>query len=105
MEPIKIKIKLTPLQLSAICCTLIHLQYEPAPTRAEQVKRSIMNVAANKLLKKQIDTPKKEFSLTLAFHEADMLEIFLRQWAENEEQEFTRRLIYKVADAINQKLA
>lgn len=101
----KIRISLSPTQLSAICHTLSHLAYEAGPTRNEQAKRSIMDGVGKKLLKKQIDGPIKDFKIAFAYHELDVLENFLRDYADTEDHLFSRRMIYKVADDINQKLA
>ncbi len=100
----KIKLKLSPGRLDAVCSGLKNLGYDVPCIRYHKHNRSIMVIVAKKMLKKQLDNPTKAISISLEYHEADVLELFLRQFATYKDPH-TARLMLMVADEINQKLA
>ena len=104
MEPNKIKLKLSPNRLEAVCAAFRNLSNDMPDGRYHKHNRSIMNGVAKKLLKKQLDQPIKPIFVTMEYHEADILELFLMDFA-NYHDEHTARLMLMVANELNQKLA
>ncbi len=106
MEPIKIAFTLD--KLLAVNHTFKYCSLEHCPDRKIKATRSILVQVSAKLLKKYIDktTTTSSFKITLKYHEADVLESYLRMFIGTDMvTKYMSTLINIVADDINQKLA
>jgi len=106
MEPIKIK-KIKVDKLKAVNGTFAVMGFEPPKDRKEQASRSILREVRKKMLNKEVGTSEftKTVSISLKYHEADILEEWLRDWLFGEEASYEQSLISAFADELNQKLA
>ncbi len=101
-----ITLKLTPPKLAAVH-SLFDRTYHPVlEIRAVRAKMSILNEVSVKVAKKAIDKPegKKPFNFKLKYHEADVLEEFLRTNVDRLEDEYSYTLAKGVCDTLHQKL-
>ncbi len=106
MEPIKIK-KIKVDKLKAVNGTFAVMGFEPPKNRKEQAQRSILSEVRKKMLKIEVGTTQltKTVSISLKYHEADILEEWLRSWLFGEEVSYECSLISAFADELNQKLS
>ena len=109
----KIALKLNPDTAIIIAVTIEAVYNSKALTRKEKSTLSIALDVASKLDAKAINVKakrnlfdaKKKISITLKFHEADMLELLLIQQMQGVEQPYIRQEIQKAINQLNQKLA
>lgn len=109
----KIALKLNPDTAIIIAATIEAVYNSKALTRKEKSTLSIALDVASKLDAKAINVKakrnlfdaKKKISITLKFHEADMLEMLLIQQMKGVEQPYIRQEIQKAINQLNQKLA
>ena len=109
----KIALKLNPDTAIIIAATIEAVYNSKALTRKEKSTLSIALDVASKLDAKAINVKakrnlfdaKKKISITLKFHEADMLEMLLIQQMQGVEQPYIRQEIQKAINQLNQKLS
>jgi hypothetical protein len=109
----KVILKLNPDTAIIIAATIEAVYNSKALTRKEKSTLSIALDVASKLDAKAINVKakrnlfdaKKKISITLKFHEADMLELLLIQQMQGVEQAYIRQEIQKAINQLNQKLA
>ena len=104
----QVKIDFTVDKLQAVNHTFKYSSLEHTTDRKIKTTRSIMAQLTAKLLKKAIDktTTTKPFKITLKYHEADVLEVYLRMFIGTDMvTKYMSVLINIVANDINQKLA
>ncbi len=109
----KIALKLNPDTAIIIAATIEAVYNSKALTRKEKSTLSIALDVASKLDAKAINVKakrnlidaKKKISITLKFHEADLLELLLIQQRQGVEQPYIRQEIQKAINQLNQKLA
>ena len=109
----KIALKLNPDTAIIIAATIEAVYNSKALTRKEKSTLSIALDVASKLDAKAINVKakrnlfdaKKKISITLKFHEADMLELLLIQKMQGVEQPYIRQEIQKAINQLSQKLA
>ena len=109
----KVILKLNPDTAIIIAATIEAVYNSKALTRKEKSTLSIALDVASKLdakvinvkAKRNLFDTKKKISITLKFHEADMLELLLIQQMQGVEQPYIRQEIQKAINQLNQKLA
>lgn len=109
----KIALKLNPDTAIIVAATIEAVYNSKALTRKEKSTLSIALDVASKLDAKAINVKakrnlfdaKKKISITLKFHEADMLELLLIQQMQGVEQPYIRQEIQKAINQLNQKLS
>lgn len=109
----KIALKLNPDTAIIIAATIEAVYNSKALSRKEKSTLSIALDVASKLDAKAINVKakrslfdaKKKISITLKFHEADMLEMLLIQQMKGIEEIYIRQEIQKAINQLNQKLA
>ena len=109
----KVILKLNPETAIIIAATIEAVYNSKALTRKEKSTLSIALDVASKLDAKAINVKakrnlfdaKKKISITLKFHEADMLEMLLIQQMKGIEEIYIRQEIQKAINQLNQKLA
>ena len=109
----KIALKLNPDTAIIVAATIEAVYNSKALTRREKSTLSIALDVASKLDTKAINVKakrnlfdaKKKISISLKFHEADMLEMLLIQQMKGVEQPYIRQEIQKAINQLNQKLA
>ena len=109
----KIALKLNPETAIIIAATIEAVYNSKALTRKEKSTLSIALDVASKLDAKAINVKakrnlidaKNKISISLKFHEADMLEMLLIQQMKGIEEIYIRQEIQKAINQLNQKLA
>ena len=109
----KVILKLNPETAIIIAATIEAVYNSKALTRKEKSTLSIALDVASKLDAKAINVKakrnlidaKKKISISLKFHEADMLEMLLIQQMKGIEEIYIRQEIQKAINQLNQKLA
>lgn len=109
----KIDLKLTHEELTLIASTLMPVYNTKAHTRRHKSTLSIAIDTVAKLdskfsstkIKTDLFNTNAKTKVSLKFHEADMLELLLRQEIESVQDNYVRLKIQKVIDELNQKLA
>ncbi|WP_281237871.1 hypothetical protein [Flavobacterium praedii] len=109
----KVILKLNPDTAIIVAATIEAVYNSKALTRKEKSTLSIAIDVASKLdgkainvkAKRNLFDAKKKISITLKFHEADMLEMLLIQQMKGIEQPYIRQEIQKAINQLNQKLA
>jgi len=109
----KIVLKLNPEAALIVSATIEAVYNSKALTRREKSTLSIALDVASKLdaktigikAKRNLFDAKKKISITLKFHEADMLELLLIQQMQGIEEPYIRQEIQKAINQLNQKLA
>ena len=109
----KVILKLNPETAIIIAATIEAVYNNKALTRKEKSTLSIALDVASKLdgkavsikAKQNLFDAKKKISISLKFHEADMLEMLLIQQMKGVEQPYIRQEIQKAINQLNQKLA
>lgn len=108
----KIELKITHETLTCITSTLVGIYNTKAHTRRTKSTLSIAIDVVSKLdakfsnvkVKTDLFNTKTKTKVTLKFHEADMLELLLRQEIVTVDDSYIRLKIQKVIDELNQKL-
>ena len=109
----KIALKLNPDTAIIIAATIEAVYNSKALTRKEKSTLSIALDVAAKLdgkavsvkAKQNLFDAKKKISISLKFHEADMLEMLLIQQMKGIEEIYIRQEIQKAINQLNQKLS
>lgn len=109
----KILLKLNPETALIVAATIEAVYNSKALTRREKSTLSIAIDVATKIdgkavsikAKQNLFDAKKPISITLKFHEADMLELLLLQQIEGIQDPYIRLQIQKAINILNQKLA
>lgn len=108
----KVELKITIENLVIVAVVLEAVYNSKAITRKEKTILSIAIDVADKFNSKSLKFKKLTFSdrgkttrLTLKHHEADILELILRDEIKKSDDNFINRHLQKTADLINQKLA
>lgn len=109
----KIDLKLSPENALIIAATIEAVYNTKAYTRRHKSTLSIAIDVAAKLdgkavhikAKRNLFDVKKKITVSLKYHEADMLELLLIQQLEGISDPYIRQEIQKTIDALNQKLA
>lgn len=109
----KVELKLTHETLTIITVTLVAVYNTKAHTRRHKSTLSIAIDTVSKLdakyssvkIKTDLFNSNAKTKITLKFHEADMLELLLRQEIVNIEDKYICLKIQSVIDELNQKLA
>lgn len=109
----KIDLKLNPETALIVAATIEAVYNSIALTRREKSTLSIALDVAAKLdgkaigikAKRNLFDAKKKISISLKFHEADMLELLLLQQIESVQETYIRQEIQKAINILNQKLA
>lgn len=101
----KIVIELTGNRLAAVNAAFGYMVW-PVMTRSMRHSKSILSEVAAKLMKKAIDKPPDTgtFKMKLKYHEADVLEQFLRAVPQVDEDHYSATLRAIVRDELHQKL-
>lgn len=109
----KIVLKLNPETALIVAATIEAVYNSNALTRREKSTLSIALDVAAKIdgkaisikAKRNLFDAKKKISISLKFHEADMLELLLLQQIESVQETYIRQEIQKAINILNQKLA
>ena len=109
----KIILKLNPETALIVAATIEAVYNSKALTRREKSTLSIALDVATKIdgkavvikAKQNLFDAKKKISISLKFHEADMLELLLLQQIEGVQDSYIRLEIQKAINILNQKLA
>lgn len=109
----KIALKLNPETALIVAATIEAVYNTKALTRREKSVLSIALDVAAKLdvkaigikAKRNLFDAKKKITITLKFHEADMLELLLIQQMQGVQDLYIRLEIQKAINILNQKLA
>jgi hypothetical protein len=109
----KIVLKLNPETAIIIAATIEPIYNSKALTRRDKTMLSIALDVASKVdvkainvkAKRNLFDAKNKISITLKFHEADVLELLLIQQMQGVEDLYIRQEIQKAINVLNQKLA
>ena len=109
----KILLKLNPETALIVAATIEAVYNSKALTRREKSTLSIALDVATKIdgkavaikAKQNLFDAKKKITISLKFHEADMLELLLLQQIESVQDAYIRLEIQKAINILNQKLA
>ena len=109
----KILLKLNPETALIVAATIEAVYKTKALTRREKSTLSIALDAATKIdvkavsikAKQNLFNAKKPITISLKFHEADILELLLLQRIESVQDPYIRLEIQKAINILNQKLA
>ena len=109
----KILLKLNPETALIVASTIEAVYNSKALTRREKSTLSIAIDVATKIdgkavsikAKQNLFDAKKKISITLKFHEADMLELILMEQIKGVQEPYIRLQIQKAINILNQKLA